>query len=140
MSLQISKHFQLKELIDPETYGQIGDRSEQIIDPRLLETLDDLRAKFGPITVNTWEQGGRFELSGYRPWNCKIGAKYSSHKLGAAADCKFKEVSAIVVQNYILANPDDFPYVVRMEDATITKTWCHIETGNRRGAIIVFKP
>jgi len=140
MSLQISKHFSIKELIDPETYGQIGDRSEGIIDPRLIETIEAIREKFGRTTINTWEFGGRFEYSGYRPCSYKKGAKYSSHRFGNTADLKFPDVAPIVVQQHIIANPDDFPYVIRMEDAEVTKTWLHVETGRRRRPIKVFKP
>jgi len=58
------------------------------------------------------------------------------------ADCKFYDATPIKVQKYLLEHQDDFPYIVRMEDAKITKTWLHVEVGKRPlgQKIKVFKP
>jgi len=138
--MQISTNFSVKELVDPETVEALGERARNVILPFLPVVLEKLREYTGSITVNDYEWGGNFKYSGTRPYTYKKGAAFSSHRYGNTTDCKFKGITPLEVQTYILDNPDDYPHIVRMEDAAITKTWLHIETGFRSGDIKVFKP
>ena len=141
--MQLSTNFSVKELVDPETVKAMGEvRAANTVHQVLVDTLEDLKDALegAPITVNDYEWGGNFRYSGVRPYTYLEGAKFSSHRYGNTADCKFKDLTATWVQRYIMSHQDDFPNIVRMEDVTITKTWLHIECGKRSGPIVVFRP
>jgi len=141
--MQLSTHFSVKELVDPETVKVMGEvRAANTVHQVLIDTLEDLKDHLNGalITVNSYEWGGNFRYSGVRPHTYTDGAKFSSHRYGNTADCKFEDLTATWVQQLILKHPEDFPNIVRMEDAAITKTWLHIECGKRSGPIVVFKP
>jgi hypothetical protein len=135
------KHFALVELVGPDIFKERGDRCWELLQPAALMTLDALRDKFGPITVNDWFAGGKYSESGLRQFDTTTGAKYGMHKYGGADDCKFKLVSPIEAFNYILAHPSEFPLLTTMEDATQTVTWLHFDVRNHgREGIWVVNP
>ena len=142
--MNLSTHFTVKELVDPETVEAMGEeRAGNTVHQVLVDTLEDLKDALNgaAIIVNNYEHGGNYKYSGVRPFTYLEGAKFSSHRYCNTADCKFGSgISPIWVQRLILKHQDDFPNIVRMEDAAITKTWLHIETGKRSGPIVVFKP
>ena len=143
--MRLSQHFTVKELVDPETVKAMGEaRAANTVHQVLIDTLEHLKAMLDgeSITVNDYGSpwGGNFKYSGVRPYTYKEGARFSSHRYGNTAACKFKTLPAVWVQRFILDHQDDFPNIVRMEDAAITKTWLHIECGKRSGPIVVFKP
>ena len=141
--MKLTKNFKLQELVHPDIYHKIGDRCADWLNPNLAPTLESIKELIGggSITVNNWLWNGNFESSGLRKPD-DIGAQLSSHKFGCAADCKFKTITPVVVQRLILDNQDDFPYISRLEDAGITKTWlhCEVSTNERVGDIKIFKP
>lgn len=124
------KYFTLEELIWPELYAERRDAAWDMFDPKVLITLDELRAAYGPIKVNDWAEGGKFKLSGARPADSPIGAKWSMHKLFRAMDCKFLRASPVDVQLDILAHPDRFPFLTCLEDAAKTISWLHFDDRN----------
>lgn len=142
--MKISEHFKLQELVSPEIYNKssIGDRALDFLNVNAIAALEDLRVDFGPITVNTWHTGGNYKNSGVRAPDCSIGAMYSAHKFGTAFDLKFKDHKPEYVYFHILNNQDKYPYISRMENAEITKTWLHCEfsTNPRKGDILIFNP
>ena len=142
--MKLSTHFTVKELVDPDTVKAMGvKRAGNTVHQVLVDTLEDLKDALNgvAIIVNNYERGGNYKYSGVRPFTYLEGAKFSSHRYGNTADCKFGSgVTPIWVQRLILKHPEDFPNIVRMEDAAVTKTWLHIETGKRSGPIVVFKP
>jgi len=142
--MRVSKHFDLRELVPPELYNKsnIGDRVFDAINVNTPSVLEQLRAACGPIMINTWHNGGSYKNSGLRAPDSLVGAKYSAHKMGTAFDLKFADTSPFSVFKNILAEPDKWPFIRRMEDASITKTWLHIEisTLEREGPIYIFKP
>jgi hypothetical protein len=93
-------------------------------DERALRMLQKLRDKFGPCTVNNWLWGGANHLRGYRPLDCPIGAKRSQHKLGKAFDCSFENYTAQQVRDYVLAHPEEFPYITAIEGDV---SWFHFD-------------
>lgn len=93
-------------------------------DERALSMLQKLRDKFGPCTVNNWLWGGANHLRGYRPLDCPIGAKRSQHKLGKAFDCSFENYTAQQVRDYVLAHPEEFPYITAIEGDV---SWFHFD-------------
>ena len=50
------QHFELEELIPPETLQALGRKAWLVLDPRALFTLDQLRDAFGICTVNDWHE------------------------------------------------------------------------------------
>lgn len=140
----LSDHFSLEELVAPEIYehSAIGGRAEDFINVNTVPTLEDLRADFGPITVNDWHIGGSYKDSGLRSPNSTVGAKLSAHRFGTGFDLKFNDHKAEFVYFHILNNQDKYPFIRRMENAEHTRTWLHIEisTNHRNGDIIIFNP
>ncbi|AJT61198.1 hypothetical protein AVU32_gp357 [Vibrio phage ValKK3] len=133
------KHFKIQELVTPQMYRDWGEKCWTLFDDRLLRTLDALRERFGPCTINDWSWGGSFDDSGMRDENFygstqKYLASRSQHKYGRAADCKFRDIAAHEVRKYILENPDEFPYVKFIECGPLKSgnamTWVHIDVRN----------
>ena len=137
MNFYRPKHFKIQELVPPEVYNSLGERSWLVLDPRIVVSIDQLREHFGPCTVNNWHSGGTLHYRGFRPSDCKVGAQFSQHRFGRAMDCSFN-ASAPIVREYILANRDKFPFITRMEDDV---SWVHIDCGDHGDDDIqVFKP
>lgn len=122
-----TRHFKLEELVDPQTMQAHGQRAWELLDERALITLDQLRDAFGFCVVNDWHIGGDFKLSGFRPPDCPIGARFSQHKYGRGFDCKFKDIKADAARNYILANEDEFPHLTTLERNV---SWLHFDVRN----------
>lgn len=133
--------FEIEELVHPDIFETFGERSIHFLDPAMLRTIVAIRKKFGPIVINDWMWGGNFKFSGLRPMDSTVGAKYSMHKYGKAADCKSEKYTPAEMQEFILANPHCFPDLRRMENVSHTPTWLHIDTANTTDSgIVLFKP
>lgn len=109
------KHFDIKELIPRHVWEDRGESALELLDPRAVQTLDQLRDQFGKITVNDWSWGGNNQWRGLRTIQCPIGAKYSQHHYGRGFDCTFHETTTETVRQFILANPDRFPFITFVE-------------------------
>jgi hypothetical protein len=77
--------------------------------------------------VNNWAIGGDIRYAGFRPPECKIGGKYSTHRFGRALDLHFKNVTAEEVRNDIKENLDLFPLITRIENNV---SWFHFDVAN----------
>ena len=98
------KYFQLYELL-PEAYWLKRTdlhRLWWLFDERVLWTLDRLRELYGKCWVNNWYWGGTNEFGGWRPTDCNVGAEWSQHKFGRAADPKFESVTAQQIRDDIM--------------------------------------
>lgn len=135
--MKISDHFDARELVDPWTWERIGARAASFIDPRLLEMLEVLREFTGPIRVNDWHRGGQYRCSGLRGPGCEVGNPYSSHRFGTTADIKTPMPPEGVVA-VVFAHPEQFPYVIRVENPVHTPTWTHIECGIRGDGVPIY--
>lgn len=133
------KHFKIAELVTPDMFSSLGEKCWTLFDDRLLRTLDALRERFGPCTINDWSWGGAFKYSGFRDdkFYSNVAAylkSRSQHKYGRGADCKFKNHKAHEVRKYILENPDEFPYVKFIECSPLSNgnsmSWVHIDVRN----------
>lgn len=135
------KHFRLEELVDMDIYHARGERAWELLRPDALLSLDLLRMRFGPVVVNDWHRGGRYQESGLRRFDTKTGAAWSQHKYGCAFDCKFTKASPQEVYAYVLENADEFPQITVLEDIAYTPTWLHFDCRNtNREGIGVLKP
>lgn len=126
------RHFKLWELVDQATYSAMGEKAWLLFDNRALETLDWLRDTYGPVVVNDWKAGGKFQYSGFRPEHCIEGAKHSQHKYGRAFDCKFREISADQVRADLIARPGRAPLMTAIEVPSPghPMSWFHFDTRN----------
>lgn len=119
--------FEIHELVPPELISLPEDYLWELFDEKILVVLDRLRIALGrPITVNNWKSGGQYKFSGFRPKNCKIGAKKSGHKLGKSVDIKVKGMTPAEVLSFIQSRYNEFPEITEIEDIKFTPTWLHI--------------
>jgi len=145
------KHFTIEELVSPIVFNDRGEQAWDLLDPRLLQMLDQLVDRFGAIIVNTWKSGGKFDLRGYRgrrdlPKDHFIRGRgkdtysldYDQHIHGRAADCTPLNTTVHKIRDYILNHQDEFPLIGGIE---LDVSWLHIDVRPRRnGKIVAFKP
>ncbi len=130
LTVKISNHFDVRELVPPEVFQIFGENSAWFVSPQLLQVLDLLRFKLArPIIVNDWHVGGQYKYSGFRPRHCSIGAAYSMHRMGLAADIKVqglspKDMLAAVLDSRNVLMPLGLSTV---ENINFTPTWLHID-------------
>jgi hypothetical protein len=122
-------HFSIQELVGPEVYKDRGAKAWELLDNRLLKTIDQLRERFGECVINNWSFGGGYSESGLRTPASKHYRPYSQHTFGRAADCKFK-VDVEIIRQYILSNPDVFEFINFVE--LDTPGWLHIDVRNTK--------
>jgi uncharacterized protein YcbK (DUF882 family) len=132
-------HFKLQELVPPDIWTARGESAWELLDLRMLVTLDHLREALGPLTVNNWHRAGAYKESGLRSLTSATGAKYSQHRYGRAADCKFSGVTPHEARDFVLRNTDRFPYLTTIENPDNTPTWFHfdVRNHNRQGIWVV---
>lgn len=125
------KHFIIQELVDEETYNKRGEKAWELLDDRLLMTLDMLRDRYGKMTINNWRWTARTPRmwSGLRTPDSPWYSTYSQHTYGRAADIIFDSITAEEVRQDILREPDDidFQYINSFEEGT---SWLHIDVRN----------
>ena len=130
------EHFIIEELVDEKTFNDRGQKAFDLLEPKMLWTIDQLRKIYGSITINNWKWGGQFQYSGFRPKHCLTGAAYSQHRLGKAFDLKFKDHEPAKIREDIRNNPDreEFKYITCVEEDT--PTWLHIDCRGIKNRIL----
>lgn len=139
------QHFEIYELVDKETYNKYGEFAWSFLDDRLLRMIDFLREEFGKATINDWYWGGTNENRGLRSPTSTVGAKYSQHKFGRAADILFDGVTAEEVRQFLKdvwtfnESHHEFGSVVKitLEDGV---GWLHIDVRNNDNMVNSFSP
>lgn len=135
------RYFDLHELVCPEIFEARGQRAWELLDVYALITLDQLRERFGPMTVNDWYWGGQFKYSGLRPFTGGVGAEYSQHRFGRAFDLKPKDTTPQEMFTYIVERQDKFPHLRVLENIEATPTWLHFDVRNHtRSGIWIVNP
>ena len=127
--MYLPKHFQAKELVPPSIYEKRGEQSIQLIDERVLITLDKLRETFGSCTINDWPFSNdcQFTQSGLRTPESDVYSPTSQHTFGRAMDCKFKDYSGEEIRNLVIENRAIFPYITFIENDV---SWFHFDVRN----------
>lgn len=133
MDIYKPRRFQLYEWLPRDFYDQYYPiYSENLWDIlfsyQIRYTADRLRQRYGPMIMNDWfwrnENGHQYR--GYRPLDCKIGAKLSQHKMGNALDAKFRYKKVEDIRVDILNDPNhmDFKYITCVERDI---SWLHVD-------------
>tara|TARA_R100000664_G_C2697776_1_gene99339 strand:+ start:103 stop:540 length:438 start_codon:yes stop_codon:yes gene_type:complete len=131
--LKVSSNFNLKEFIDPYTYGKFGDSSIWFIDSRIITLAQFIRERLGKAcTINNWHLGGQYQYSGFRPPQCTVGGKLSQHRFGRGIDIKVSgmaqngapELREDIIKNYSIYRKVG---LTTIEDGEFAPTWCHID-------------
>jgi len=126
----MSKYFQIQELVPPGIYTLFGEKAWWFVSQAMVAVIDALRDDLGqPIIVNDWSRGGSFQYSGYRPPECRIGAKYSMHRMGLAFDVKAKGKTPAEILAVIMANKQKYLDLglTTYEHLEDTPTWLHLD-------------
>ncbi len=135
------RYFSLQELVSPEVFEARGERAWELLDVYALVTLDQLRERFGKLTVNDWHWGGQLKYGGLRPHGAGPGDPYSQHRYGRAFDPKPKEIAAPTMHAAILAEQDKFPHLRVIEAIEATPSWVHFDTrGHTRAGVWIVNP
>jgi len=131
-------HFIIQELVDKATYDKRGEKAWELLDEKILITIDKLRNRYGPMTINSWKWHGDRMWSGLRTKDSPYYSAYSQHTFGRAVDVIFNDITAEEVRQNILADPDhdDFKYITSFEEGV---SWLHIDCRNCE-RIKTFKP
>jgi len=122
--------FVIEEFVPPITYGKWGNRSTWFINMKVVLFSQWLKDRCGDasVTINDWKWGGPYQYSGYRPPDCDIGAKESSHKRGLAIDVKVKGWHPDRIRKLI---KDNFKFLNEKFEVSgyelDTPTWTHID-------------
>jgi hypothetical protein len=136
-----SEIFRIEEFVDPEIYKVRGEKAWELIDVRIIITAEALKKRFplGTMTINNWVWGGDRLWSGLRTPRSKYYSETSQHSFGRALDCVFSAYSAKEVRQYVITNPEEFPYVTGIEDFD-NMSWVHLDCRNTvDGAVAIFK-
>lgn len=121
---QKCKWFCLSELLPPEIYCNEEFGWDMLCD-QLKETIDAIRELLKvPLTCNDWARGGHRKNCGYRTQSCAIGARFSAHKQGMAADLISNKMTAQQMRQLIHDSADKLPYKIRIE---ANVSWLHVD-------------
>jgi hypothetical protein len=143
-----SDHFNLQELVPPETYEKMGDAAWELFSDEAIQMIDGVRVFFNkPSTINNWmwingDLTNTLRYRGYRPPECTVGAKGSMHRKGMAFDMDIKGISAAVARGMIIEHQDD-PLLIHITRMEADVRWLHIDCGEvpeGKSRIYVFKP
>ncbi|MBY8157108.1 D-Ala-D-Ala carboxypeptidase family metallohydrolase [Vibrio fluvialis] len=127
------EHFKPQEYVSETLYKRRGAKSLELMDERILKTMDTLRERLGaPITINNWLWGGDRNQSGLRDDSFyKSDSAYadslSQHKYGRAVDFLVKGIPAHEVRKHILENRELYPAITFLE---VGINWVHIDCRN----------
>ncbi len=122
-------HFVIHELVPPAVYGNRGEKAWELLDERLLITLDRLRNRYGRMTVNNYYWGKEREWSGLRTTDSPYYSPFSQHTFGRAADCLFADQTSEEVRKDILENPDN-PAFELIGSIELDVSWLHFDVRN----------
>ncbi|MFK5855768.1 MAG: hypothetical protein QM503_06530 [Bacteroidota bacterium] len=146
--IRLTQNLWLDEFVAPEIYQRFQGNSLIFVNPLLPKIVQSLRNYFGCVIINNWSQQGKvsasefldfgetkklqyFTKSGVRSPQCNIGASYSQHKFGNAADLKFTDATPKQVRKHIIKHYKSIYLslgLMAIEDNT--NSWLHIDCRN----------
>lgn len=125
----MTKYFQIQELVDKPTYDLLGESAWMVLDRRLVQALDPLRAKIGkPVLVNSYKKG--LSNRGYRSHLSEVGGDWSQHRMGRAIDFSVIGWSIEELHDWVRSNLDFLHNIgfTAYESLNHTPTWVHLDT------------
>lgn len=155
--MKISKNFIIQEFVPKQTFEHFGESSVWLIDPKLINLMQQIRDYFGKsITINNWHSGGNFNYRGFRDdsfyyqWDNNLSAykskskgKFSQHRMGRAVDFNIDGITPDEVRAEFMKNESQWLEMglTTIEDGKFAPTWVHLDirfTG--KNSIFVVKP
>jgi len=132
------KYFIIQELVPPQVYKDRGDKAWELLDERMLQTIDAIRDHFGvSCTINNWKWGGNRQWSGLRTVESPYYSPYSQHSFGRAFDILVGNLDAEEVREEIIKfRKEKFPFISGME---LCVSWLHVDCRNH-APLKVFHP
>lgn len=126
--LGVDTTFVIQEFVPRKVYELWGEKSIWFVDPRIILFAQWLKDKTGStVTINDWCFEGKYQYSGFRPPDCRTGAKLSDHRFGRAIDVKVKNWDPEDVRQLIR---DNWSYLFHHYGVTTieldTPTWTHV--------------
>ena len=127
------RHFSIEELTPP------GHQDWDLLHPELLELLDEIRDLLDePMIVNNWKHGGHHSLRGWRPQDCKVGAKNSFHKRGMAADFDVPGSTADEIREKLIRWKTKEGKLAHLGGIEMGVSWCHVDCRNDGRSLMQF--
>lgn len=125
--IYVPSFFNVKEFVPPEVYSSLGEQSWQVVDPRLVWTMEQIRCYYKkPVTINNWHTGGKFQYRGFRPRNyVATSAAFGDHYMGRACDFDVAGMTADEFRRQMKMNSGNpmFKYVTVCEEGI---NWVHL--------------
>lgn len=120
-------NFVIQEFVPESIYNRFGNRAQWFLRPEVPAFAQKIRDHFGlPVIVNNWHVGGMLQYRGFRPRDCKVGAKNSQHRLGNALDFHVKGLNVEEVKDEIIRHRNrKWPELTAME--LNTDDWVHCD-------------
>lgn len=134
-----SKYFKAHELVPLQIFNLLNETlCMQMIDDKLIETIDAIKERFpnGTMTINNYMWNGDRGWSGIRTKGSPWYSPTSQHTFGKAIDAVFSAYDVNEVRDYIIANPDEFPYIKGIE---LDVSWLHIDVRDSSNLITFSK-
>ena len=164
--MNVSKNYDIRELVHPAIIDSYGvTRVAKYIkkySPLMVDGQQTLREFVGaPCTVNNYHWNSEYKKggwdaikdnkvllrqlrinSGLRDMRNPLNNGFSGHFFMCCTDSIQDKYSSIELQNLILEESRQHPYIVRLEDANYTNGWNHVQYGYRfpNQQIDVYKP
>lgn len=128
--MYICQNFDISELVPEKIYSQYGQEAWELLDDRLLITIDAVSDFFGSCVINDYMSGGRRQWSGLRTSDCPWYTQRSQHNFGRAVDLVFADITAEKAREKILKHREKlFPFITSME---LNVSWVHIDVRNHK--------
>lgn len=125
--IYIPQFFDVREFVPPEVYQALGASSWQVLDPRMVWTMDQIRSFYKkPVTINNWHTGGQFRYRGFRPRSyTETPAALGDHYMGRACDFDVAGMTAEEFRQQIrmYATAKMFKHVTICEEGV---NWVHL--------------
>ena len=129
------RYFNIQELVPKGVYEVYDEELLWLLfDDRILIAADIIRDAYGPMIINDWHKGGRFDESGFRSWFTPTGAKLSQHKFGRALDLKPVRGHVNTIREKIISRELCNGLVTCVEENV---SWLHIDCRMPEGEGII---
>jgi len=134
--------FSLEEMFCPHIVERFGEAAWNYLDIRLMETIAWIRRTLNkPMTVNSKRLG--YTQRGMRCNCCQLvnekkQAYLSAHIFGQAVDFDVQGMTNKEVHDWLEEHKTELPHKIRLERASKSCTWVHLDVRNESADKIVY--